>query len=833
MMSHENDTQEHERECGSMMLTSMPAQDHLNDPGPSPPVTQNSDERSHAWYFSTVPAQEIVPIVDDRFQSSIRGIYVIGDVTGLPLVKVAANQGVQVIAAMQKAGEFSRSGDLEGLDLVIIGGGPAGVSAAAEAEKLGIRYVVLERNRLASTIRSFPPGKMVYAEPQFIANASQLDVDEDVDKDEFLSRISALVQQKQLKIQEGVDVKHVRQAGDHEFEIVTAAGKTIPARTVLVAIGRQGQPRLLECPGADEAHKVTYRLHSPADYQGKNLLIVGGGNSAIEAALLLKDHNHVTMSYRGDSLFRAKEENRTLIAEAEQAGSVTILYQSTVKRIDDAEVEIDVAGRRRRIANDHVIVQIGTLPPIPFLMDMGLELDGIWTVRRLLMSMVGLVVGFLIYFQAKHFVLLPEKSGTGKLLVPMAGILQPFWSSTLRNALTDAILPLLCSALLAMWLINRQQVLRGRQRLIPIPAIGSWLGVCSAVYAATLMMPNVLTLNPAEAGPGPYYVPGFAWLFRVISPYFANVYGFYYLAYFVAITGFGLYWAKKSGHPLIWRRNLTFIATQWTLWWGIPTFLAMTLGRNAWTPVASKLINAWPLNMTAFRVDPVVNNGDPEWWSVVAVAGVVWAVFLTFVIIPLFTIRWGKIYCSYICSCGALAETVGNGYRHRGPKGDAPRRLERFGFVFIALASVATVADLLGIAGPFEWYNVYVGTALAGAVAIGLYPFLGQRIWCRMWCPLAFWMNFWGRWSKFKISAVKGKCIDCNVCNQYCQMGIDIKSRAMQGLPVTLDTTPCVGCAECVVRCPMNVLHLGELPASPSKPSLLPILSDLSVGTRP
>lgn len=807
------------------MLTSMPARDHLNDPGPSQPVKQNSDERSHAWYFSTVPAQEIVPIVDDRFQSSIRGIYVIGDVTGLPLVKVAANQGVQVIAAMQKAGEFSRSGDLEGLDLVIIGGGPAGLSAAAEVEKLGIRYVVLERDRLASTIRSFPPGKMVYAEPHFIANTSQLDVAEDVDKDEFLSRISALVQQKQLKVQEGVDVKHVRQAGNHEFEIVTAAGSIIPARTVLVAIGRQGQPRLLECPGADKAHKVTYRLHSPADYQGKNLLIVGGGNSAIEAALLLKDHNRVTLSYRGDSLFRAKEENRKLIAEAEQAGSVTILYQSTVKRIDDAEVEIDVAGIQRQIANDHVIVQIGTLPPIPFLMDMGLELDGIWTVRRLLMSMVGLLVGFLIYFQAKHFVLLPEKAGTGKLLVPMAGILQPCWSSTLWNVLTDAVLPLLCSALLAVWLINRQQVLRGRQRLIPIPAIGRWLGVCSAVYAATLMMPTVLTLNPAEAGPGPYYVPGFAWLFRVISPYFANVYGFYYLAYFVAITGFGLYWAKKSGHPLIWRRNLSIIATQWTLWWGIPTFLAMTLGRNAWTPVASKLINAWPLNMTAFRVDPVVNNGDPEWWSIVAVAGVVWAVFLTFVIIPLFTIRWGKIYCSYICSCGALAETVGNGYRHRGPKGDAPRRWERFGFVFIALASVATVADLLGIAGPFEWYNVYVGTALAGAVAIGLYPFLGQRIWCRMWCPLAFWMNFWGRWSKFKISAVKGKCIDCNVCNQYCQMGIDIKSRAMQGLPVTLDTTPCVGCAECVVRCPMNVLHLGELPASETS-SLLPILTN-------
>ena len=114
--------------------------------------------------------------------------------------------------------------------------------------------------------------------------------------------------------------------------------------------------------------------------------------------------------------------------------------------------------------------------------------------------------------------------------------------------------------------------------------------------------------------------------------------------------------------------------------------------------------------------------------------------------------------------------------------------------------------DLLG------WYDFWVGTFLAGALAIGLYPFLGQRLWCRMWCPLAFWMNFWGRWSKFKITPEKGKCIDCNVCNQYCQMGIDIKGRALRGEPVTLADTPCVGCQECIVRCPMQILHLGDVP---------------------
>ena len=100
---------------------------------------------------------------------------------------------------------------------------------------------------------------------------------------------------------------------------------------------------------------------------------------------------------------------------------------------------------------------------------------------------------------------------------------------------------------------------------------------------------------------------------------------------------------------------------------------------------------------------------------------------------------------------------MGNAFRHRGPKGDVPRFLERFGFVFIPLASIATVALLLDIGWPRQLYDVYVGTLLAGAFAIGLYPFLGQRIWCRYWCPLAFWFNFWGRWSRFAVSARRAR----------------------------------------------------------------------------
>ncbi len=773
-------------------------------------VNALKSDRKKTTYFATVPPQEILPIVNGRYESSVKGIYVIGDVTGLPLVKVAANQGASVIAKMRF--DQNSASDDGRLDLVIIGAGPAGLSAAMEAHERGLKYVVLERNKVASTVRSFPPGKKVYAEPQFVRNESKLEFDEDLDKDEFLTRVNRLVDEKKLHIKEDTEVDRVRKVGERRFEVETKSGKSFPTQQVLVAVGRQGQARLLECLGADNAQKVTYRLHTPEDYHDANIMVVGGGNSAIEAALLLMPHNRVTLSYRGDDLFRAKEENRLLIEQAERDGRLNILYRSNLKAIRDDEVDIDVDGQTHTVANDHVIVQIGTLPPVDFLMDMGLELDGVWTAKRLAFSVVGLLIGVFVYFYSKNFVFHPAAAGEGKLL--LRGLESLAGSTQLGFAafLVGTVLPIAWLCLLALKLINGNMQARGHSALFNLPHSTLLLILGGLLYAGSLVAPSVLTLDPSAAGDGPYFVPGFTWLYNVVPKYFSNAYGLYYLIYFSAIAGFGLYWAIKANHRLIWRRNLTIIATQWTLWWGIPTFLAVFIGRNPWTPLLTRSLNAWPLNMAAFKVDPAVGPGDPAWWHTVAVVGVVWAAVLTFIVIPLVTIRWGKIYCSYICSCGALAETVGNGFRHRGPKGDTPRKMERMGFVFVALATVATIADLYGFEGPLGQYNLWVGTALAGAVAIGLYPFLGQRVWCRMWCPLAFWMNFWGRWSQFKITPEKGKCIDCNVCNQYCQMGIDIKSSALKGEPITLNDSPCVGCNECIVRCPMEILHLGDLP---------------------
>ena len=835
-------------------------------------------------YFATVPPQEILPIVDGHFESSVKGLFVIGDVTGLPLVKVAANQGHEVIEAMEKSGLFKHSESLDGLDIVIVGGGPAGISAAIELEKRGLKYVLLERAELASTVRTFPKGKKVYAEPQSIANVSELDVNRDLDRDVFLEVVGQAVKDQKLKFKEGVEVSKIQKIQDREFQVHTKDGTTFPARQVLIAIGRQGQPKKLKIEGCDDCAKVTYRLHTREDYENEDVLVVGGGNSAIEAALMLKDHNRVTISYRGDDFFRAKVENRRLLDKAIKNGEIKAILKSNLTHSRPDEVDLEVEGEVQTIKNDKVIILIGTLPPIEFLMDTGMELDGIWDYRRVIWAVIGILVGVFIYFGAKHFVLYPGDGfptplddGNGGMIG--GRFLWPNWLSFLYpNSVTVSFLltklvPLVACLVIAARIIQSLMSGPGKNPPYRVPATKLILSACLALFALGVVTPGAVTNDKALAGDGPYLLDfslnlngdkvaaadvdadraesgdvgpeevGVKTAFESLSPafsntitpgsegrgakYFSNLYGIYYLFYFGLIAVFGIYWAVKSNSKIIWKRNLTIIVSQWTLWWGIPTFLVVLFGRNWISPVLRKSINAWPLNMSAFKVDPVAGPGDPEWWKMVGIVGVVWAVVLTFIIIPLFTIRYGKIYCSYICSCGALAETVGNSFRHRGPKGDWPRKLEKFGYVFILLATVATIADLMNWTPvlwmwgdePFKlnllgWYDLWVGTLLAGALAIGLYPFLGQRIWCRMWCPLAFWMNFWGRWSKFKISPEKGKCIDCNVCNQFCQMGIDIKGRALRGEPVTLVDTTCVGCQECIVRCPMQILHLGEVPGT-------------------
>ena len=587
-------------------------------------------------YFATVPPQEILPIVDGHYESSVKGLFVIGDVTGLPLVKVAANQGREVVERMEKSGLFKNSESLEGLDVVIVGGGPAGISAAIECEKRGLKYVLLERALLASTVRTFPKGKKVYAEPKSIDNISELEVDDDLDRDVFLEVVNKAVADRKLKYKEGIEVSNIQKLQERQFEVHTKDGNTFPARQVLIAVGRQGQPRKMEIEGCDDCGKVTYRLHTREDYNDEDVLVIGGGNSAIEAALMLKDHNRVTISYRGDDFFRAKVDNRRLLDKAIADGEIKAILKSNIVRSRPDEVDLEVEGEEQTIKNDKVIILIGTLPPIEFLMDTGMELDGIWDYRRVIWAMIGILVGIFIYFYAHNFVLYsnpgPDTAHTGgKFMWPnWLSFLYP--NSTVFSFLLTKLVPLFACLVVVARIIQSLMSKPGKNPPYRVPATKLILSACVTLFLFGLVAPGLLTNDPAAAGDGPYLLSlnmdiagdevGAATVYDSLSPgyetvipgnqgsagsgakYFSGLYRLYYLLYFSLIAIFGVYWAVKTNKKIIWKRNLTIIACQWTLWWGIPTFLVVLFGRNWLTPVLSKSLNAWPLNISAFKASP-------------------------------------------------------------------------------------------------------------------------------------------------------------------------------------------------------------------------------------
>ncbi|MCL4523261.1 MAG: 4Fe-4S binding protein, partial [Acidobacteria bacterium] len=223
------------------------------------------------------------------------------------------------------------------------------------------------------------------------------------------------------------------------------------------------------------------------------------------------------------------------------------------------------------------------------------------------------------------------------------------------------------------------------------------------------------------------------------------------------------------------------------------------------------LIYAWPLFFYSFFYDP------HKIW-------ILWGVFLTFILIPLFVLFQGKRYCSWICGCGGLAETFGDRWRHLAPKGRTSMRWEWMNLAILIFAAVVTAAMLFKDALAWlrapalfglDTYHLYVDIWLVGILPVTLYPFLGGKVWCRYWCPLAKLMHLFSamytrmRVSRFRIVA-NDKCIGCTECTRNCQVGIDVMSYALKQQPLDNATSSCIGCGICVSVCPMDVLSFGS-----------------------
>jgi thioredoxin reductase len=234
-------------------------------------------------------------------------------------------------------------------------------------------FVTIEQDSLGGTVASFPRRKLVMTAPATLPIIGKVKF-KLTTKEALLEFWQDVVRRTKLEVNFDERLEGVSRKGDH-FEVRTTK-KTYNSRTVLLAIGRRGTPRKLGVPG-EESTKVTYRLTDPAQYAGLHVLVVGGGDSAIESAVMLAEEadTTVTLSYRSAAFNRAKRKNRQRLEEATASGRLTVLLESTVTRVDADAVELDQRGKTLRIRNDAVIVNAGGILPTPFLKELGIEVE--------------------------------------------------------------------------------------------------------------------------------------------------------------------------------------------------------------------------------------------------------------------------------------------------------------------------------------------------------------------------------------------------------------------------------------------------------------------------
>jgi putative YpdA family bacillithiol system oxidoreductase len=322
----------------------------------------------------TPPALQ-VPALDEHFQTAVPGQYLIGEVAGKPLVKNAANLGRAVVEHMLHGG--LRPGALGrgagAVDVAIVGSGPGGLSAALTCMQRGLSYVVLEKEQLiSSTIARYPKGKLVMAEPYESLNLSLLPVF-DSSKEQILPIWKELIQRTGLEVKLGEAVEGVAKARDGTFDIRTTVA-SYRAQRVVLATGTRGKPRTLQVPG-ENLPKVASLLDDPDEHRGLSVLVVGGGDSAVEAALALADAGaKVTVSYRGRAFNRAQPKNKQAIEAYAAEGRVKIKFQSQVVQFEPEAVILQLGdGTQKRYPNQAAFVLIGADPPIKWLEKLGIH----------------------------------------------------------------------------------------------------------------------------------------------------------------------------------------------------------------------------------------------------------------------------------------------------------------------------------------------------------------------------------------------------------------------------------------------------------------------------
>ncbi len=730
-------------------------------------------------------AVEKQPMVNADGTTNIEGVYVVGDLTGIPLLKFSVDTGVKAIRSIVDNAKFTaRTQKATVHDVIIIGGGVSGYAAAIEAKKQNLNFKLLEVNKPLATIENFPNKKPIYTYPTTMLPEGELQFSAKVThKESLLAELKEQIDEQGI-VADIANASHVERKSNL-LHVHINDGEVLKAHRVVIAIGRSGNYRKLNVKG-EELTKVNNRFIEPKVYSKQELLIVGGGDSAIEAAIATAEENaKVTLSYRKNEFTRAKPENTEQLSQLVADGKVQVKMSTQVDEITPSSVVLTSAsGEKETLPNEHVLLATGREAPLEFFRRSKINISG---------ESSPLGWAFFAFFILALMALYDWKG---------FGFLNSFWGTF---SYPDQM-PSLIGGMGEWW----QQQVNDRSTLIGTIAVS----LKSRSFYYTLLYTTLIAIfgiQRIKRRKTPYVTMQTSVLFLIqLFPLFLLPEIILPLLGYNGVfdLGMGKSFADALFPSYISAQELA--AHSWPEW-GHP--------RAYWH--AYSFIFAWPLGVyTVFTDTPQV-----PWLIIAAIQ--------TFVIIPLIVMKWGKgAYCSWICSCGAMAETMGDQQRHKMPHGAKWNKLNMLGQFILLVATVLLVIRILGWIYPDTWmnqlfnlffkgedkdyqlvnafsYKWVVDIFLAGVLGFGLYFKYSGRTWCRFACPLAALMNIYNRFGRFAIVSEKSKCISCNQCTSICHQGIDVMAFASKGEPMT--DPQCVRCSACVQTCPTGTLSFAEI----------------------
>ena len=362
-------------------LEACPEEDVLGIQGGRATLINASHCVGHGACFHACPMEAItlrigtekrgvdLPHVNQSFETNVEGIFIAGELGGMGLIKNSVEQGKQAMDSIAKSITKGHSNEY---DVIIIGAGPAGISASLQAKNHGLNALTLDQDSIGGTVFSFPRAKVVMTAPMDLPLYGKLKLFH-TSKTELLTLWTNVINKNQIKIVENQKVESITLI-PQGFEITTLQEKKYTAQKVLLSIGRRGTPRKLGVKG-EQLEKVAYRILEPELISGKKILVVGGGDSAIENALLLADQNTVHLSYRGEKFGRLKPLNAENIRTASETNKLTLLMESNVIEITDKTVSLTQKDSENlTIENDFVYIFAGGELPTSFLQKAGIEI---------------------------------------------------------------------------------------------------------------------------------------------------------------------------------------------------------------------------------------------------------------------------------------------------------------------------------------------------------------------------------------------------------------------------------------------------------------------------